>query len=145
MTPEEKNPQVHHQTVRGARLSLARKEISQESYRAVLAGALSLAGARNLGREGGPTPADAREGQERTAETSRSASAQGGTDTPPQDQRLCLCGCGQRPKSSKSRFIQGHDHRLYGELKRNLKNDPLLRNERFTDEQKAYAKERGLI
>ena len=35
--------------------------------------------------------------------------------------------------------------RLYGELKRNLEKDPLLRNERFTEEQKAYAKERGLI
>jgi hypothetical protein len=35
--------------------------------------------------------------------------------------------------------------RLYGELKRNLEKDPLLRNERFTDKQREYAKERSLI
>ncbi len=34
---------------------------------------------------------------------------------------------------------------MYGELKRNLEKDPLLRNERFDDEQRAYARERGLI
>jgi hypothetical protein len=48
MTPEERNPKVHHQTARGARLALARKEISQESYRAVLAGELSLDQAKKL-------------------------------------------------------------------------------------------------
>lgn len=35
--------------------------------------------------------------------------------------------------------------RLCGELKRNLEKDPLLKNERFTDEQREYAEERGLI
>jgi hypothetical protein len=45
----------------------------------------------------------------------------------------------------RSRFIQGHNARLHGELKRNLVKDPLLRNERFTDAQRAYAVERGLI
>jgi hypothetical protein len=34
-----------------------------------------------------------------------------------------LCGCGQRPKSPRSRFVQGHDSWLHGELKRNLKKD----------------------
>ena len=55
MTPEEKNPKVHHQTVRGARLAIARKEISQESYRGVLAGELSLEEAKSLGRNVGPS------------------------------------------------------------------------------------------
>jgi hypothetical protein len=128
MTPEERNPKVHHQTARGARLALARKEISQESYRAVLAGELSLADAKSLGRVGGPSTPPTEKVQE----------------TPPEPSP-CLCGCGQRPRSSHSRFVQGHDHRLYGELKRNLKADPLLRNERFSDQQKAYAKERGLL
>jgi hypothetical protein len=45
----------------------------------------------------------------------------------------------------KSRFRPGHDARLYGELKRNLERDPLLRNQRFSDAQKAYARQRGLI
>jgi hypothetical protein len=48
-------------------------------------------------------------------------------------------------RGKKSRFRPGHDARLYGDLKRNLEKDPLLRNERFSDAQKAYAKERGLI
>ena len=63
----------------------------------------------------------------------------------PPEPSLCLCGCGQRPKSSKSRFIQGHDHRLYGELKRNLRSDPLLRSDKFNDAQRRYAVERGLV
>ncbi len=43
------------------------------------------------------------------------------------------------------RFHPGCDQKLFGELKRNLEKDPLLRNERFSDEQKAYARERGLL
>ncbi len=43
------------------------------------------------------------------------------------------------------RFLPGHDARLHGELKRNLKTNPLLRNERFTDAQRRYAVERGLV
>lgn len=45
---------VHHQTERGARIALAKKQISQESYDAVLAGTLTLpeswgaAGARTI-------------------------------------------------------------------------------------------------
>jgi hypothetical protein len=54
-----------------------------------------------------------------------------------------MCSCGGTTKGG--RFLPGHDARLHGELKRNLQNDPLLRNERFTDEQKAYAVERGLV
>jgi hypothetical protein len=48
-------------------------------------------------------------------------------------------------RGKKSKFRPGHDARLYGELKRNLERDPLLRNDRFTEEQKAYAKDRGLV
>jgi hypothetical protein len=145
MTPEEKNPQVHHQTVRAARNALAKKQISRGSYGAVLAGTLSLSDAKRLGRDGGPTPADAREGQDEGQETSQSASAQEGAGTPPHDQRLCLCGCGEPVRGKKSRFRPGHDARLHGELKRNLKADPLLRYEHFTEEQREYARERGLI
>jgi hypothetical protein len=127
MIPEEQNPKVHHMTIKEARNALAHRLISQDSYRSVLRGELTLAEAKSLGRDRGPsTPAP-----EKVQET-------------PPEPSPCLCGCGQRPKSSKSRFIQGHDHHLYGELKRNLQDDPLLRNERFTDEQRRYAVERGL-
>jgi hypothetical protein len=136
MTPEERNPKVHHQTARGARLALARKEISQESYRTVLRGEISLAAGKALGREGGPG-----------ARTSRSGS-RAATERPPEGRerpRTCLCGCREPVRGNKSRFRPGHDARLYGELKRNLERDPLLRNERFNEVQKEYARERGLI
>jgi hypothetical protein len=57
--------------------------------------------------------------------------------------RECLCSCGGMTKGG--RFLPGHDARLHGELKRNLEKDPLLRNERFTEDQREYAKERGLV
>ena len=145
MTPEEKNPKVHHQTARGARLALARKEISQESYRAVLAGGLPLVKAKELGRDRGPDDAGrASGGRERPQGRPPEARerSQGGVGAPV---RACLCGCREPVRGKKSRFLPGHDARLYGELKRNLERDPLLRNERYSDEQKAYAKERGLV
>jgi hypothetical protein len=144
MIPEEQNPKVHHMTAKGARTALAHRLISQDSYRAVLRGELSLAEARELGRDRGPhdtgqgsdgpgttrkTPREARE---------RSQESMGASGT-------CLCGCREPVRGKKSKFRPGHDMRLYGELKRNLERDPLLRNERFNDEQRAYARERGLI
>jgi hypothetical protein len=137
MTPEEKNPKVHHQTARAARLALARKEISQESYRSVLAGELSLDRAKKLGREGAPSARTSRGGSRAATGRVRSASAEG--EAPG---KACLCGCGE---SVTNRFRPGHDQRLFGELRHNLERDPLLRNERFSEEQKAYAWERGLI
>jgi hypothetical protein len=98
----------------------------------VLAGELSLADAKRLGRDGAPTPTVAGGARERA------------TEIPERQAPQCVCGCGQRPKSPRSRFVQGHDHRLYGDLKRNLQNDPLLRNERYNDAQRRYAVERGL-
>jgi hypothetical protein len=81
----------------------------------------------------------ATEGPERAgAERSSEERPQAGTDT----LRPCLCGCGGLVKN---RFRPGHDQRLFGELQRNLERDPLLRNERFTNEQRDYARQRGLI
>jgi len=128
MIPEEQNPKVHHMTIKGARNALAHRLISQDSYRSVLRGELTLADAKSLGRNRGPnTPAPVK------------------VQEKPPEPTPCLCGCGLRPKSPRSRFVQGHDHRLYGELKRNLGNDPLLRNERFSARQRQYAVERGLV
>jgi hypothetical protein len=130
---------VHHQTERGARIALAKKQISRASYEAVLAGTLTLAEAKKLERDRGPhDTGQASSGRGAATETpgrSSAESLQDGTSA-------CLCGCGE---SVKNRFRPGHDQRLFGELKRNLERDPLLRNERFTEEQRAYAKERGLI
>ena len=137
MTPEEANPRVHHATVKGARTSLAHRGISQESYAAVLRGEISLQRARELGRERGPTT------DTPTPSGGRGRASEG----PPKgrEPRPCLCGCGQHPRSPRSRFVQGHDARLHGELKRNLEKDPLLKNEKFSNEQRRYAVERGLV
>jgi hypothetical protein len=130
---------VHHQIERGARIALAKKQISRASYEAVLAGTLTLPEARELGRDRGPDDTGQGSGGQGTVtEIPRSVSA-GAT----QRGAYCLCGCGETTRGG--RFKPGHDARLHGEFKRNLERDPLLRNERFNDEQRAYAKERGLI
>jgi hypothetical protein len=125
---------VHHKTRKAADLSLAKRQISPASYRAVLAGEITLQAARDLGRDKGPVDtSDADDGPRQASSGPR----EGRTPRP------CMCSCGGTTKGG--RFLPGHDARLHGELKRNLQNDPLLRNERFTDEQKAYAVERGLV
>jgi hypothetical protein len=136
---------IDGRTKRAADMALAKKQISKESYEAILRGEIVLAEAKKLGREGAPyTPTTrgsvaATEGPERAgAEHSSEQRPQAGTGALP----TCLCGCGA---PVKNRFRAGHDQRLFGELKRNLEKNPLLRNERYDDEQKAYAKERGLV
>lgn len=83
---------VHHQTKRGADLALAKKAISPDSHRAVLAGEFSLEEARFLGREGSPF----RPAPKTLSKNDRS--------------RDCLCGCGGTSKTG--RFVPGHDQRL---------------------------------
>ena len=130
----EQNPNLDGRTKRALDMAIARKQVSQESYRAVLAGEMTLQEAKELGRSGAPT--DTSEG---TSGPRRAPSGPREGRKP----RPCLCSCGGTTRGG--RFLPGHDARLHGELKRNLEKDPLLRNERFTDEQRAYAKERGLL
>jgi hypothetical protein len=126
-------------------MALAKKQISRASYEAILRGELSLAAARELGRDLGPDDtgqgSSGQDGAAERPECSSEERPQEGSGVP----RTCLCGCRELVRGKKSRFCPGHDARLYGELKRNLEKDPLLRNERFTEEQRAYAKERELI
>ena len=98
--------------------------------------------AKAIGRGGAPATGTAQgsSGPGAATGTTRSAGADTGVE-----RASCLCGCGQTPKGKKSRFLMGHDSRLHSELKRNLQKDPTLRNERFTEEQRSYAVERGLI
>ncbi len=131
MMAQEK-PKIDGRTKRALDMAIARKQVSQESYRAVLAGTLTLREAKAIGRDGAPAT-DASDGPRRASEGPREG----------RQPRPCLCSCGGTTKGG--RFLPGHDARLHGELKRNLEKDPLLRNERFTEEQKAYAVERGLI
>ena len=125
---------VHANTRKAADISIAKKQISPASHRAVLAGEISLQDARELGRDRGPADtSEASDGPRRASSGPR----EGRTPRP------CLCSCGGTTRGG--RFLPGHDAKLHGELKRNLEKDPLLRNERFTEEQRAYARERGLL
>ena len=133
---------IDGRTRRAADMALAKKQISQESYEAVLRGELSLAEARELGRDWAPHDTGQASGGRGEATETPGRSSE---ERPQSGAVTCLCGCRESVRGKKSRFRPGHDARLYGELKRNLEKYPLLRNERFTDEQKAYAKERGLI
>ena len=126
--------EVHHATRKAADISLAKKQISPGSHKAIYEGRISLEVARELGRDRGPDDA----GRGRSGPGRASSGPRKGPQPQP-----CLCSCGGLTRGG--RFLPGHDARLHAELKRNLAKDPLLRNERFTDEQKAYAKERGLI
>jgi hypothetical protein len=130
---------VHHQTKRAANMALAKEQISRASYEAVLAGTLTLAEAKELRRDRGPDDSGkASSGHEE----GRKAPREGSQEHSRRGAATCLCGCGELVKN---RFRPGHDQKLFRELKRNLEKDPLLRNERFNEEQRAYAKERGLI
>jgi hypothetical protein len=123
---------VHGNTKKAADMALARREeISRDSQRAVHEGRISLAEAKELGRSRGPDTPERRSG------------GPGAATEGPRKGRECLCSCGGTTRGG--RFLPGHDMCLYGELKRNLEKDPLLRNERFTDKQREYAKERSLI
>jgi hypothetical protein len=134
MIPEEKHPKVHHMTAKGARTALAHRLISQDSYRTVLRGELSLAEARELGRDRGPhDTGPASDGHEEGRKTPR----EGCTPRP------CMCSCGGTTKGG--RFLPGHDAILRSELVAQIKKgDVLLRSERITPEQRRYAVERSL-
>jgi len=125
---------VHHQTERGARIALTKEQISRASYEAILAGTLSLAEGRELGRDRGPHG------------TGRASSGhEDGRKTPRKVRtaRPCLCSCGGTTRGG--RFLPGHDAKLRSELVAQIKKgDVLLRSERITPEQRRYAVERGL-
>jgi len=140
---------VHHQTERGARIALAKEQISRASYEAILAGTLSLAEGRELGRERGPhDTGQASSGHEEGRRTGpRRASVEDSADRPPQPvsriskddrPRACMCACGTRTKGG--RFAPGHDVRMVSYAKEYLRAEREL-----TDEQLAYVRESGKL
>jgi hypothetical protein len=126
---------VHHKTRKAADISLAKRKISPASYRAVLAGEITLQAARDLGWDKGPDDtSDADDGLRQASEQPR----EGRTPRP------CLCSCGGMTKGG--RFLPGHDARLRSELVAQIKKgDVLLRSDRITPEQRAFAVRHGLI
>lgn len=61
----------------------------------------------------------------------------------------CVCGCGQMPEKKRSRFIPGHDARMYRLAKAYTgklgTEEMLAARETITDRQKSYLKGRNLI
>jgi hypothetical protein len=84
---------------------LSKKQISQDSYAAILRGELSLQQAKEIGRRRGP---DAPDGAETVQETA--------TETPP-EHALCWCGCGGEIRPGR-RWRPGHDQRAKGRILR---------------------------
>ena len=111
---------VHHATRKGADMSLARREISQDSYRAIHEGRITLAEARELGRQGspyGPAPKLVNK-DDRTP-----------TATP------CLCGCGVMVAR---RFAPGHDAKML-----RVAREHILNGRELTHDQSEYLETSG--
>ncbi len=121
-TPETTAPEanaVHGNTRKAADLALAKRTISPDSHRAVLAGDLSLEEARSLGRNAGPAgPAVRADKNDRS--------------------RPCLCGC--QGISKTGRFVAGHDMRMVTLAKAHVRGEADL-----TDEQMEYVQESGKL
>jgi hypothetical protein len=143
---------VHHQTERGARIALAKKQISQASYEAVLAGTLSLAQAKELGCEGGPEAATSRGGSGAGTEQhpqDRERPLEGVGIPPQPTSRIskddatqeCWCGCGEQTKPHR-RWKPGHDQRAKGSIKRAVAAGKV---DELSDRLRDYGRERGLI
>jgi hypothetical protein len=114
---------VHYQTKCVARLALDRNQISQESCTAVLAGEITLQRAKEL------SPNRTPDGLQKPSKP------------PKREPRSCLCGCGHVTKGG--RFLPGHQARLLGIIRRQIRTDSVLAS--LTEEQRAYARELNLI
>lgn len=147
MTEQKK---IDGRTKRAADLALMKRTISRASYDAILAGTLTLAEAKSLGRDREPDTPEAHGGPPTAAEGARSASAQDGADTPPQPvsrlskndtRQFCWCGC-QQLSSPGRIWRQGHDQRAKGTIKRAVKEGRVAE---LSPQLKEYGVERGLI
>ena len=130
MTPEDKSPNVHHQTARGARLALAKKHTSRACYDELLRGDLGVPAAKELGRDGAHhTPG----GPEMVTDDP--------TGTPPQPAAMCWCGCGAEVRQGR-RWRQGHDARAKGVILRSVRAG---KTDELPEALRGYGAERGLL
>lgn len=136
---------IDGRTKRAADIALAKRQIFPASYRALVEeGRITLQHAKELGRDRGPDDTDQGSGGREEARTGpRSATGNTSTGGADKAQKLCLCGCGEPVSRS---FKPGHDARLRSELLAQIKKgDVLLRSERITPEQRAFAVRHGRI
>ena len=116
---------IHHQTEKGADLAIARKEISQESHKAVLEGRISLVEAKEIGRNAGPDGAVSQQ----TVKAS----------TPKKDNPVTLC-------IARGKLTKGGCLHPGADMKMHRIADEYLRGEReLTDEQREYLEESGKL
>ena len=109
----------HRMTRKAADMALAKRAISRESHRAITEGRITLAEARELGRDGSPyAPAVRVNKDDRTP-----------TETP------CLCGCGLMVPR---RFAPGHDARMF-----RVAREHLTEGRELTGEQIEYLEASG--
>ena len=145
---------VHHMVRKAADKALAEGVITAQSRDAVIEGRMSLATARNIGAEGGPTDTSSGSGGRGTAQETPGRASAGGTDAPqgapPQPvsriskddaTQECWCGCGERTKPHR-RWLPGHDQRAKGIIKRAVKEG---KTKELSDRLREYGAERGLI
>jgi hypothetical protein len=144
---------VHGNTRKAADMALAKRLVSRSSHEAILAGTLTLAQARELGRDRGPhdtgQASSGREGATERPPEGRER-PQEGTEIPPQPAsriskddatQECWCGCRQRTSPGR-RFRPGHDQRAKGIIKRAV---AAGRGDNLSDRLRDYGQERGLI
>jgi hypothetical protein len=144
---------VHGNTKKAADMALVRREISRDSHRAVHEGRISLAQARELGRDRGPDDTgQASSGREeaRTGPREDRERPQEGTGAPPQPisriskddtTQECWCGCGEQTKPHR-RWKPGHDQRAKGIISRAV---AAGKTGELSDQLRDYGQERRLI
>ena len=114
---------VSPNTIRAARNSIAKQQISGESFEKVLDGEMTIAEARAAGRDEPKTAGPA----VRANKKDRS--------------RKCMCGvCGLTTKGG--RFIPGHDQRVKGMIAKAVRGGTF---DQLSEEIQGYAAERGLV
>lgn len=126
----DETQKIDGRTKRALDMALMKAQISQASHAAVLAGELSLADAKTLGRDRGPDAPDTTEGQG-TA-----------TKTPPEpSSSLCWDGCGQEVRPGR-RWRQGHDARGKSMILNAVREG---RVSELPETLQEYGRERGLL
>jgi len=148
----QQNPRIDGRTKRALDMAIARKQVSQESYRAVLAGTLTLRQAKAMGRDGAPATDAARGsgGPGMATGGPRRIDTGAPQDSPPQPEsrvskddttQECWCGCQQRTSPGRM-WRPGHDQRAKGIIKRAVREG---NEEGLSPRLREYGAERGLI
>ena len=142
----DETTKVHHATRRAADKDLSEGIITEQAHATVLAGAMDLTTARNIGVDDAPTDTTPDSGGRGDARTTAREAQEDYHEAPAgprltsrisKDDHLspCLCGCG---KLVKNRFAAGHDMRMFRVAREHLE-----QGRELTDEQREYLETSG--